>query len=1009
MAADDFEEVDEDIRGDEQDAARRDRQRARADRQLARGRIHQLSDKLTGGPERPGEQKIARSPFVLGMIGTIVGLGLLSAIFYWIINSTTEQRTLDAAMTALEQQKYGEAEQRLLQFLEAYPKSGNSDAARLALHRTRVEKNVMTETPDVAQGLVEIEALIRVGRDLEGFDEQRDSIRRYADRLTFAGARVAEITQQQPPLDISLQAMEILRRFSGEAGVPRDREDELVRRQRIAEASILKRTVFVEALKEIRGYLADGKTIAAVRAREDLIARYDVFRDDAEVKSVLDEILTRELELNQRLELGRDAEAGNDTTAVRGLMPALRTQARNDLVSQGQVVFAVGIDACCALDADTGDPLWRRVIGTGSPFAPVPISGATPALLVYSTQTGSLLLLDQASGELIWRQQIDGLPVGAPLLHSQQIYLTTDNGRLVQISAASGRVVAGIQFTQRVIGPPALSRDGQLLVIPGDDTLVYTLTTNPLAVKAASLVEHHPGSVQSPVMTVGDIFLMCDNDSPDRCRLRTLELNAETGRLQVRSTDYVNGPVSDPCLLRGRELFVPSAPQRITAFRATDDPDQEPLALIGSNQLEDGIQTAMHLLAGPGGQLWLAGRSLRKFQTQTNSVLLEPERTAEGIHLQPIQFVDESVFLTTRDPWAQSVFFTRTDREKMQGLWRTVVGNHFVAVGPAAGNQSLLAVTDFGEVYRIPNSNIQEGGFWLESISRFRLPDKLASPVRGLRLSDGRLAAWCGNEEPGLWTISQAGQLEQRWNLAGAPQTDPVAIAAGVVVPLPGRLHLTAAAGVQAEDYRAAQTQGQESAWKFLTALNDTQVLAVSTDNQLVRVEYRATPRPQLAEVSVTQSGQSIEVAPAAADGRLLIATAEGTLVLHQASSMEVLGTVDLGGVPGASPMIAGNRVFVEVAREQLKCFSLDGELTQTGAMPLNGFSLAGTPLLLPDGSFLAARSNGDVIRLNGDGVPSGESQAIGQALSRGPLPCAEFAIVIAADGTIYPLLANPQ
>jgi hypothetical protein len=1008
VASDEYDE-DEDIRADA-DAADRSRQRKRAERQLSRGRIRSLGDKLTGGPERPGEQKISRSPFVLGLVGAIAGLTVLSAIFYYIINTTSEERTLEAAMTALQQQKYGEAEQRLLQFLEAYPKSDKSDAARIALHRTRVEKFVVTETPDVAKGLEELKSMLQVCKDLEGFDQERENIRRYADRLTYAGAFVANVIQQQAPLDVSAEAMEILRRFSGEAGIPRDREEELVRRQRLAEASILKRTVFLTAIDKIRSQLDDGDTIAAIRTRQELLQQYEVFREDADVASILDEILTREQELNVREDNTRDAATEDSaSSALTSLSPTLRTQARNDLVSQGRLVFAVGIDCCYALDADTGAPQWRRVIGDNSPFAPIAVSGSEPALLVYNTNSSELVLLNQADGSLIWRQTLGSLPTGPPLIHEQQIYVTTDDGKLIQIAAPSGRILASLQFTQKIIGPPTLSRDGSMMIVPGDDTLVYTLTTGTLTCKAASYVPHRPGSVQSPMLTMGEIFLLCDNDTPDRCRLRTLELNEETGRLTIRSSDFVNGAVRDPCLLRGRELFVPSTPQRITAFRATDDPDQSPLARIGSNQLEDGDQTRMFLLAGPGGQLWLAGRSLRKFQTRTNAVLLDSARTAEGVHLQPIQFVDESVFLTSRDKWSSSVFFTRANREEMTGLWRTVVGNNFVAIGEAAGGQSLLAVTDFGEVYRIPFAELNKGGFWLESISRFRLPDKLASNVGGLRLKDGRLAAWCGAEEPALWTITQSGQLERRWNLPGAPEADPVAIAGGVVVPLPSRLHLTGIANVRVEDYRAAQGQGDTTRWKHLTALNDTQVLAVTSDNQLVRVEYRDNPRPQLAEVSVTRSDQSIEVAPTAAGGFLFTATAEGMLLLQNAETLEVLASGELGGAPTASPDVVGNRVFVQVARQQLKTFSFDNGLVQTGEMPLNGGALAGAPYAMSDGSFLVAHRDGRVTQLTADGMPGTQNISVGQALSQGPLELGGQIVVISVDGTFYPLPLQRQ
>ena len=45
----------------------------KARRQLSRGRLARLTEKLTGGPERPGQQKIARSPVVLLLAGCTAG------------------------------------------------------------------------------------------------------------------------------------------------------------------------------------------------------------------------------------------------------------------------------------------------------------------------------------------------------------------------------------------------------------------------------------------------------------------------------------------------------------------------------------------------------------------------------------------------------------------------------------------------------------------------------------------------------------------------------------------------------------------------------------------------------------------------------------------------------------------------------------------------------------------------------------------------------------------------
>ena len=984
----------------------REQQAAIARRQLSRGRFAQITEKLTGGPERPGEQKIGRSPIILGLTIVTLGALLLSAIFWLMTASTREARQLKEAIKSLDEQRYIDADGQFLNFLATYSQSASADPARIGLHRTRVEKNIMTEYPDVIKGLEELNQLLSVCRDLPGFDDIKDHIKRYADRLTFAAARVAEVTQDQKALDVSIASLEIMKRYAGEAGILPARQQELERLQRLASAAVAKKTEFQSRVTEIRGLLETGKTIDAIGVRDRLIEEYPGLSDDKDLTAIQTEILGKEKELVARSD-GADALTTDSAAAFKSFSLALRTQAATDLSSQGRSVFAIGIDSVFALDADTGDPIWRRPVGVDSPFAPIAVKGTEPGVLVFSTLSGELQLLSQKDGHLLWRQPLEGRPSAMPLVVSDNIFITTQHNEMWQVAVANGRALSRLKFSQPIIGPPALASDGSKLVIPGDETLVYTLSVNPLSCIAVSQIPHKAGSVKTPMLAAGKYFLMCDNVSAEKARIQTLNID-DSGVLKVETTDPIDGQINDPCLLRGYDLFVPSTPQRVTAFRVAEEIGQPPLSRVGANQLEDGVQTRMFLLAGPSAQLWLAGRDLRKFQTRTNTILLDSGITAEGIHLQPIQFVDEAVFLTTRNPQSSSVFFTRANREEMKGTWRTVLGSRLVAVGPAAGGDSILAVGDYGEAYRVPMAEIAKGGFQLESTSRFRLPDKLTSSVGGVALKDGRVAAWCGAPEPSMWTFTPTGQLERKWTLPDGPQLPPVALDSGVVYAMPGRLHISAIAGGQAaEDYRAAQTQNQQQPWKSLTAISPTQVLAVNADNQFVRVEFRATPRPQLAELSVTNVPYVIELPPAVSGEFLFLATTEGKLVMMQAATLEVLAEADLGVIPSAVPKVAGGLVFVELASKEVRVFKVADGLPPAASFPLDGHALAGDPLLLSDNSYLIARTDGAMIRINSDGTVSDSVVQLGQSIQQGPLNMNGQIIVIGTDGSLYHLDEN--
>ena len=59
-------------------------------------------------------------------------------------------------------------------------------------------------------------------------------------------------------------------------------------------------------------------------------------------------------------------------------------------------------------------------------------------------------------------------------------------------------------------------------MIPGDETLVYTLSLNPLSCIAVSQIPHKAGSVKAPMLAAGKYFLMCDNVSAEKARIQTL-------------------------------------------------------------------------------------------------------------------------------------------------------------------------------------------------------------------------------------------------------------------------------------------------------------------------------------------------------------------------------------------------------------------------------------------------------------------------------------------------------
>lgn len=977
-------------------------------RQLRRGRLSEFSDKLTGGAARPGEEDIKRSPFVMAMAGGIIALALIALIFGFMILTASEERAFVDAKEKFDAESFKESENKFEKFLATYSKGDYAEQARILYHASRVKQYTKLERwapADVENGLAELTSLVSTCRDFELFAEERENVFRYAVIIARAGAVVAENKRIEKPLQDSEAALKLMGQFAGADGIPISTADEIRGLQDKAAAAILKQNVLTDALAEVNGHLEKGDTFAALESRQALLDRYRVLKDDKEVGQILDRILVREKELASSTDVGQDAATDELQTSDNvAATLTLRTQINSELVSEGRFSFAMGLESCFGIDADTGTPLWKRKVGGNPPFAPMVVNASVPGLLVFHTGNNELMLLAQQDGSLIWRQKISARPSGPPLVFEQQIYLTTTIGEVWRLSVDNGRAISKVKFNQPVVGPPAVTRDRKYMVLAGDQSVVYTLTINPLECVAVSYIEHRLGSVEAPILTMGKVLLMCDNDIAEKSRLRVLDVNEQTGVVTVRYTDNdsVAGQVRDACLLRGTELFVPSSPQTITAFSVNDSPDADPpIAWIGSNQPPDPSTTPVHLHAGAGGQVWMASDGLWKFRVRTNALELEPESAAQGLHLRPIQALDQKrVYVTTNEPYSSSVFFTLVDPEKMSGQWRTVVGTNIVAAGPSQQGDEMLLVGDFGILFRVPVADIRKGGFILEGKTSYQLPTKLRDQVGGIAVRDGRVAAYCRGEDPRMWTFTQSGQLERMWPLPAEPELPPVSLGDAVVFAMKGRLHCSGVKNV--DDYQAAQGIGEKTTWKNLTAIGDNQVLAINSQNEAVRVEFRPSPRPHLFHVSTTRLQDAIELRPTADQDIVVAVTTEGILQLMAASTLEILGQVPLGGQPSRPAEIAGDRIFVDVASQELRIFERGASLKQTGTLKLDGRYLVGSPVLVRDGGFVICLSDGQVMVLDADGNATEKVKNLGQAALSGPLVIGKSLIVISNDGSLY-------
>jgi outer membrane protein assembly factor BamB/pSer/pThr/pTyr-binding forkhead associated (FHA) protein len=964
-----------------------------------------LSQRLSERQVRPGEQQALRSPFILGMLGLTLALALAAGAIYLVIGRETTQQEFAAAKTEFDAKHYGQAADLFEKYETDHPKDPHASEAHYQAWNARVLKEIGGGSPAWKRGRETIDKYVEVNRERTDFHDHFPELADFLTRIALGAARSAEASIDTDQLELASQAESMAARYFPDGKVPAEPSSQFQDAFVHAQNAIEEHRQFTGRIAEIEKAIAARQPMAALAARRDLLDRYPQRSGDAKLAALLEKTLNVEKSLVVRKDLGRVA-LRKETAAfpLPHVSLVLHTQAHSEEAGGGRLVLVLAKDCCYAVDHLTGVPLWRRVIGLDSPFLPISVDTAEPGLLLFDTNRLSLALVSRQSGKLIWEQPINEPISGAPLVSQGQIYLATLGNHLDKLDLESGRLVSQLTFSQKIVSPPALVRNNERLIVAGDASLVYTLSTSPLECIRVNDVGHPPGSLVNGVLPIGSLVLLTESGRPTATKLHVLEARSDDVWLKLIKTDVVEGQVRDPPVMYGKMLFVASTPARISAFSVSDAAGQDPLVPVSSMAIPKQEDSAIFLSPGPDGQLWMAGSSLRRLQLKINaqSFALDPVETAIGISSQPLQVVGQYVFAARRLPYASSVFFSQIDREPMVGQWRSIFGSS--VIGHLAGSGGdLVTLGEAGEVFSVRSTIIDNAGFKRSATSAIDPPAGTKAPLRATVLDGNRLAVDCGGPKPTLWFVTPGGQLENSFTLSAPLEAGPVHLSAGLVLPMPGRLRLVSPSSglTEGEDYLAPVENKKAARWYAVARLGPNEILTADSRGRLAQLQFRAEPVRHLAELRFKNLDRPLDVPFAVAGARVAYASPDGVLNVLDAETLDAVSSDKLPAAALSPLWPVGSTIVFETQNHELLCYELAGPPKLRFHVPLGKTGPCGAPALVR-GRLIVANRNGTLWALNPSTGEIVAKAAVGQPLSGGVIAADEHVVVAAIDGTLY-------
>jgi outer membrane protein assembly factor BamB len=150
------------------------------------------------------------------------------------------------------------------------------------------------------------------------------------------------------------------------------------------------------------------------------------------------------------------------------------------VVEKGRIFALDGHDVVVALDAKTGDELWRNDVKPGDELSHA-YGGGVAALgdrVYVTTGYAQVLALDAATGKEIWRRQVAAPVRAAPTVADGRVYAVTVDNELEVLSTQDGHLLwthNGVPETAGLLGAASPAVEGDIVVVPYSSGEIFAL------------------------------------------------------------------------------------------------------------------------------------------------------------------------------------------------------------------------------------------------------------------------------------------------------------------------------------------------------------------------------------------------------------------------------------------------------------------------------------------------------------------------------------------------------
>lgn len=337
-----------------------------------------------------------------------------------------------------------------------------------------------------------------------------------------------------------------------------------------------------------------------------------------------------------------------------------RGASREGRITSGPIIadnLVFTLDAAASLRAFSldGAPVWTRDLTLRGEVSLDGFGGGLAfgsGTLVAGTGFGEVVAVQPATGEIIWRQELDAPVRSSPTVSGGLVYVVSRNDQAYAIDIKNGRIrwrVAGIDPDAGVVGGASPAATSGLVVLPfASGEVVGTVARNGRRAWTAVVSGGRRGLVRSRLSDItGDPVISGDTVYVANQSGRFVALDRRSGQ---RKWSVNDGSLS-PALPMGNSVFFVTDTAKLKRIDASDGSQLWSVQLPEYEDAED--RKGAYLHSGPvmvGGRLLVASGdgALRSFDPTTGAELGTTPIGGGGAAAQPA-LAGGRLFVVSRD------------------------------------------------------------------------------------------------------------------------------------------------------------------------------------------------------------------------------------------------------------------------------------------------------------------------------------------------------------------------